>query len=158
MGLRNKFQIEISKLKNIIRKMKVELESYGKQLRLNIDGMKDQANSFSMSIIGSFEQEKVKKAFYEEETRKLKQIIQLKETELETTIDQCKEKVNFYSERLQSYKQRLKEDEITYSEQEQRHTRDLDSQKSAYLREIEENNDHFQKEIQHLENVIREQK
>lgn len=49
--LRQKFDIEVSKMKNVIRKMKIELESYGKEVRLNIDGIKDQANSFSMSML-----------------------------------------------------------------------------------------------------------
>lgn len=58
-------------------------------MRLNIDGMKSQANSFSMSIIGSFEQEKVKKGFYEEELKKLQDIIDLKNSEFETLTGQC---------------------------------------------------------------------
>lgn len=52
--------------------MKIQLESYGKQMRLNIEGIRDQANSFSMSILGELGQEKNKKTFYEEEIRKMR--------------------------------------------------------------------------------------
>lgn len=51
MKQRQKFEVDVSKLKNVIRKMKIELEGYGKELRLNIEGMKSQANSFSMSVL-----------------------------------------------------------------------------------------------------------
>lgn len=103
MGQRKNFEIETSRLKVAIRKLKVEVTNCGgKEFRLNLDGENNQPNSFSVSMIAS-EQDKVKHAFYEEETRKLKEIIQLKEDELQTTIEQCESKIKFYSEKLASY-------------------------------------------------------
>lgn len=64
--------MEISKLKNLVRKLKIELHGIQEEFRLNIDGVKENNVTFSMSLMKSVLQEKDKANFFEEENRKLR--------------------------------------------------------------------------------------
>ena len=50
---RRNFEIEVGQLKNLIRKLKVELQGVQDEFKLNIDGMRDQSASFSMALMKS---------------------------------------------------------------------------------------------------------
>ena len=53
---RRQFEIEISQLKNLIRKLKVEIQGVQDEFKMNIDGMSMQSQTFSMHMMKSVAQ------------------------------------------------------------------------------------------------------
>ena len=64
--------MEKSKLKILIRKLNVELHGIQEEFRINIEGVKDQNNNFSMTMMKSMIEIKDKANFFSEENRKLR--------------------------------------------------------------------------------------
>ena len=56
----------MSQLKNLIRRLKVELQGVQDEFRLNISGVREQSATFSMALMKSMAQVKEKSTFHEE--------------------------------------------------------------------------------------------
>lgn len=59
-------EIEINQLKNLVRKLKVEIQGVQEEFRLNIDGMRDQNVTLSMTMMKSMMEVKDKASFFED--------------------------------------------------------------------------------------------
>ena len=101
---RRAFEIEISQLKNIIRKLKAQLKGVQDEFRLNIDGVRDQNASFSMTLMKSVIFEKDKTSFLEEQNRKLRELYDRHEKQVQTEKLQAQEKVKYYESKLEHMK------------------------------------------------------
>ena len=116
---KRQFEAEIARLKNMIRKLKVELQGIQEEFRLNIDGLRDQNATFSMTIMKSMVQDKDKANFFEEENRKLRQLYEKHEQQMEGIKNQSEDKVKFYEGRIENMKRTLEaeRDELRIKEQ-----------------------------------------
>lgn len=106
---RRNWEIEVSQLKNIIRKLKAELQGVQDEFRLNIDGIRDQNATFSMALMKSMVQDREKANFFEEENRKLRTMYDKHELEVEVEKKQANEKVKFYESKIEHLKTLIRE-------------------------------------------------
>ena len=63
---RRNWAIEVGQLKNLIRKLKAELQGINNEFKINIDGVRDQNATFSMVLMKSVIQDREKANFFEE--------------------------------------------------------------------------------------------
>ena len=79
---RRTWEQEVWRLKNLVRKLKVELQGIQDDFRINIDFIKDQNATFSMNLMKSMVQVKDNANFFEEENRKLRLMYEKHEKEV----------------------------------------------------------------------------
>lgn len=104
---RRNWEIEAGQLKNLVRKLKVELKGIQDEFRLNIDGLRDQNTTFSMTLMKSMVQDRDKANFFEEQNRKLRDLYEKHEAEVEVEKKQAQQKVKFYEGKLEHLKRLL---------------------------------------------------
>jgi hypothetical protein len=90
---RRAWEVEAGQLRNLVRKLKVELRGIEEEFKLNIDGIRDQNLTFSMSLMKSMIQDRDKANFFEDENRKLRSLYTRHETEVEQEKKQAQERV-----------------------------------------------------------------
>lgn len=63
--MRRGWEIEVGQLKNLVRKLKAELQGIQDEFKLNIEGIRDQNATFSMTMMKSMIQDRDKANFFE---------------------------------------------------------------------------------------------
>ena len=65
-GLKQNFEIKVSQLKNLIKKLKLDLDKVSDEYRLSIEGIKESQMALSSHLIIDIQNKKIKENFYEE--------------------------------------------------------------------------------------------
>ena len=96
-----------------------------------------------MSILTEIGQEKNKKNFYEEEIRKMREVVELKEGEVESLMAQCQEKVQYYYDKYESAKEKIEDYKIQLNKIDEIHRVELDSEKQHGKNELDKERNHW---------------
>lgn len=144
---RRAWEVEAGQLRNLVRKLKVQLRGIEEEFKLNIDGIRDQNLTFSMSLMKSMIQDRDKANFFEDQNRKLRTLYDRHEAQIEQERKQAQERVAFYQSKYEQLKQSLQAERNDLKEKESL----LDSKLDERQRAISEAN---RAEREHLEALI----
>ena len=94
-------------------------------------------------MLAELGQEKNKKNFYEEEIRKMREVMGLKDKEMDSIAAQCEEKITYYVQKCESVKERLEESRQQLEEKDELHRLEMDSEKQHSRDELDKHKDHW---------------
>lgn len=112
-------EIEVTNLKNLIKKMRVEMRAVEDELNVKLESMRDQNVTLSMTMMKSMVEVKDKANFYEEENRKLRKLYEKHEKEVDQEKKQVQEKVQYFEGRIEHLQKLLDDQKLETKDKEE---------------------------------------